>query len=123
MDYSKMSDPDVNEAVGKVVSRDGLTVKKSSGEVFIHEHVDYGEFKGLCTGWKVFEPCNNPADAWPIIMAARISIIQDTYEEEACAMSGAHTDLGWTLTAELFSYDVNPLRAAMICYLMMQEAK
>ena len=121
MDYSKMSDPDVNESVGKLVSRDGLTVKKPSGEVFIHEHVDYGEFKGLCTGWKVFDPCNNPADAWSIITENNISIILDN-PTMPCATANARDLFDAADPVVHVAYD-KPLRAAMVVYLMIQEAK
>ncbi len=114
MDYSKMSDASVNEAVAKLVARDGLTVKKPDGEVFIHDYADFGEFKGFCTGWKVFDPCNNAADAWPIMAEHEINVLWNWNEE------GLH---GAT-ARPLHEYEhKNALRAAMIVYLQLQEAK
>ncbi|WP_312412370.1 phage protein NinX family protein [Pseudescherichia sp.] len=122
MDYSKMSDVSVNEAVGKLVARDGLTVKKSSGEVFIHEYADFGGHKGICTGWKAFDPCNNAADAWPIIVENNISIILES-GREPCALGGVITGHGLELDFKHLWQGDNPLRNAMIVYLQLQEAK
>ncbi|WP_193165671.1 phage protein NinX family protein, partial [Enterobacter hormaechei] len=61
--------------------------------------------------------CNNPADAWPIITANKISIY---------AMSEADKRGGWGAEAfhpnDAYSFNDNPLRAAMIVFLMMQES-
>ena len=114
MDYSKMSDASVNEAVGKLVARDGLTVKKPDGQVFIHEYADCGEFKGICTGWKVFDPCNNAADAWPIIVESKISLWP---KGESWGVEAFEDD------KSPYHHDKNPLRAAMIVYLQLQGAK
>lgn len=66
---------------------------------------------------KRFDPCNNPADAWPILMANQIGIMP--------LKSGAAT--AWPTSIGLLSnFHVkheNPLRAAMICYLMMKDAE
>lgn len=64
-----------------------------------------------------FNPCNNPADAWPIIAANHIAVVPYLH-----ALPQAWpTALGVisTFTTE----DKNPLRAAMIVYLQMMEAK
>ena len=61
MDYSKLSDKEVNRKVqiasrliGSLTGRGVLIVRDGK--------------------WEFFDPCNNPADAWPIITANKISI-------------------------------------------------
>ena len=67
-----------------------------------------------------FNPCANPADAWPIITENNISIILDN-PAMPCATDNARDlfdDAGPNVGV---AYD-NPLRAAMIVFLMMQDA-
>lgn len=116
-----MIDPDLNELVGKLVSRDGMVQKKSNGKVFIHDYSDVGEFKGLCIGWKTFDPCNNPADAWPIITGNYISLMYEESLGKWCAGKPYWVDgCEWQLDIDVI--DENPLRAAMIVFLQMQES-
>ena len=75
MDYSKLSDKEVNRKVqiasrliGSLTGRGVLIVRDGK--------------------WEFFDPCNNPADAWPIITANKISIY---------AMSEADKRGGWRL--------------------------
>lgn len=58
--------------------------------------------------------CNNPSDAWPIIVENGISL-------EADAVDGGVWRASFGLLFR--AYHKNPLRAAMIVYLMMQEDK
>lgn len=60
-----------------------------------------------------FDPCNNPADAWPIITNNFISVIPSTHRDIWFADGqGGET-----------AFDTNPLRAAMIVFLKMNEDK
>ncbi|EIQ8120684.1 DUF2591 family protein [Salmonella enterica] len=60
-----------------------------------------------------FDPCNNPADAWPIITNNFISVIPSTHRDIWFADGqGGET-----------TFDTNPLRAAMIVFLKMNEGK
>ncbi len=61
-----------------------------------------------------FNPCNNPADAWPIIKENMISIINLDEDEW-----GAR---GMAYCKSKRAIHENPLRAAMIVFLMMQDA-
>ena len=56
--------------------------------------------------------CNNPSDAWPIILENKISII-----------APENGIKGWeALSLDCLSeHEVNPLRAAMIVFLMMKD--
>jgi len=102
-DYSTMSDFDIQQAVlhetwGKHPVR---LLGKMMLDIMLSD----------------YDPCNNPADAWPILMANHIGIMP--------FKSGAAT--AWPTSIGLLSnFHVkheNPLRAAMIVYLMMKDAE
>ena len=99
MDYSQLSDFEINSLVsayrwGSVCAVDG---------VVLHNEKD-GEFK----------PCKNPDDAWLIISDNGINILWDWNEN---GLHGASANPIWEYEHE------NVLRAAMIVFLMMQDAK
>lgn len=113
-DYSKMSDTEIAQKVFFWLSNDfcpngGLAHINNDGFFFFDN-------------WNVkrkFDPCNNPADAWPIILSNRISMIWDCSED-------ANSE--WWNAVDQFDecriqYQSTPLRAAMIVFLMMQESK
>lgn len=112
-DYAAMSDQQINQLVGTIISRDGLSIIASDGNAVIHEYSDCGDFKGICLGWRVFDPCNNPADAWPIIVENKLSIYPSS---ERWGVEGPNSD-------DPFHFDENPLRAAMIVFLMMKDGE
>ena len=117
-DYASMSDQQINQLVGTIVSRDGLSIIASNGNAVIHEYSDCGDFKGICLGWKVFDPCNNPADAWPVIDGSYISI-QFYQGNWMASVSPSH---GNGFRSSCF-IGKEPLRAAMIVFLMMKESE
>ena len=104
MDYSKMSDFEVNKMVsaylwGSVCSVDG---------VVLHNEKD-----------GPFDPCNSWADAGPIIAANKISIDFDAdgYEPPQNAWCKTSSPCGQVY----YGGEREPLRAAMIVYLMMHD--
>ncbi|MEX5207855.1 DUF2591 family protein [Citrobacter freundii] len=104
MDYSKMSDAEIN---WKVAFHIGLrTVEKAeSGD---------------------FNPCNNPADAWPIIVGKKLSII-NADDKWLCVpedepVNGVTGDAVHMIYSGDGAEHENPLRAAMIVFLMMQDS-
>ncbi|WP_048339156.1 phage protein NinX family protein [Enterobacter hormaechei] len=121
MDYSKMSDADLNASVMEVLSDGNQSSRLGTGSAIELLHqvntVEFGEHIEREEAYATFDPCNNPADAWPIITENKISIY---------AMSEADKRGGWGAEAfhpnEAYSFNDNPLRAAMIVYLMMQES-
>ncbi|EMQ2223277.1 TPA: DUF2591 family protein [Citrobacter freundii] len=126
MDYSKLSDQEINQLIGKVISRDGLSIIAYNGSVVIHEYSDCGDFKGVCLGWKAFDPCNNPADAWPIIVGKKLSII-NADDKWLCVpedepVNGVTGDAVHMIYSGDGVEHENPLRAAMIVFLMMQDS-
>ncbi len=122
MDYSKLSDFEINAAVFEALHggapdyKEGDTGKmiliSYEGDVVGGDAVEVEVERG------VFNPCNNPADAWPIITANKISIY---------AISEKDGRVRWGAEAfypnESYHFNDNPLRAAMIIFLMMQDSR
>lgn len=110
MNYSEMSDFEINGMIADSTQKFG-DYTQARGLTFIHEYGEpVGEFGALCLGWKEFDPCNSWADAGPIIQKYRITLDADLDIWFARDENNVHTD-------------ENPLRAAMIVFLMMQEKK
>jgi len=113
-DYSKMSDFYINSAVAQL----SLWKKKDCEEI----HGD--EKRGVVSwadgaNWHVFDPCNNPSDAWPLIESNLICLMADVFcEPQDGGKWIAQPAYGWQ--HERVRND-NPLRAAMIVYLMMKD--
>lgn len=113
-DYSAMSDFEINKKVAIELelkpyyedgsySNDGLSVVTRGPR---------------CLGrWN---PCNEPHQAWPIILSKGISLMFDG-EWQACA--GLTMDNGGLIGWDYYCSDAKPLKAAMIVYLQMMEAK
>lgn len=105
MNYQAMSDLEINKEVAK--ARGGYGGKTNN---------KYSPNEVVCFDKKPFHTerdyCKRPADAWPIILESRITITP--YED---------TSQGWFATTDtsFFVDDGNPLRAAMIVYLMSKE--
>lgn len=100
-DYASMSDKQINREVQKLT---GIGCMSGHGVLIIEDG-----------RWRTFDPCNNAADAWPIITSSMISIRpvgHDGQLWEAAGMDGMKAD-----------YDKNPLRAAMVVFLMMMEVE
>ncbi len=70
--------------------------------------------------WHEFDACNNPSHAWPIILDYKI-------ETATAGIPGGKDRVWWAqLTFDEYgdnhyAEDKNPLRAAMIVYLMMGD--
>lgn len=125
MDYSQLSDFEINSAVHNAklkepyalvfMGDDRIAWTKENGDQIITEKVPY-------TKNGVHDYCNNPADAWPIIESNRITIIND----KDCfprATNDSHAFINEQYDECLHALDRNPLRAAMIVFLMIQDAK
>lgn len=108
MDYSKMSDFEINLQVNRALGM----------KHYPNEEKQVVEMFGDVV---IFDPCNNPADAWPIITENNISIILDN-PTMPCATANARDLFDDADPIVSVVYD-KPLRAAMIVYLQLQEAK
>lgn len=108
MDYSKMSDAEINVEVSKHEYPDAEknTPYYHRPDVYIYHRNGTHEAKDYC---------NNPADSWPIIEVSEIGIVKSPN--------------GWCATNDdakfegVYFIDKKPLRAAMIVFLMMQERR
>ncbi|EFU2669866.1 DUF2591 family protein [Escherichia coli] len=106
MDYSQLSDFEINKRVFKaIVGAKPLGYPHNADGRSVGNEVN-GNYR-----W--YDYCNNPADAWPIIEKYRISII-NLDEDEWGARGVAYCKSKRAIHE-------NPLRAAMIVFLMMQR--
>ena len=114
MNYESMSDFEINYLVakidtdGEVIGKDDMWTTDNENSVQVIYKVGIsGEYKDYC---------NSPADMWPIILQYGINT---NFHQHGC-MSTALIESGTNLYR--FTHE-NPLRAAAIVFLMMQEAK
>ena len=107
--YRDKSDFEINKAVAEIYLHGKYLLSEENQEVYFGG-MDGGDF--LPNGY--FDPCNDPADAMPIIIENGIILISDWNE---IGVWGA-TNQPW-FTSE----NKNPLRAAMEVFLMMKEAE
>mgnify|MGYP001205773655 CR=1 FL=1 len=125
MDYSKLSDFEINKRVAEAC---GFLVQemddRSSLGMTPEFHEEYPAVVWVadidcstgqqCEPWWQFDPCNDPSDAWPIIVENKIGL-QFIGVEATCGGDISRSEVA-------VSSDKNPLRAAMIVYLMMQDS-
>lgn len=118
MDYSKMSDFEINKAVAEIaISGDWfLEPTDESPSWFVNLGVE-----GKSTV-KLPDYCNNPADAWPIIMKSGINVFTDMIPHGLLGQARASITRADAVSDCIIISDKNPLRAAMIVFLMMQES-
>lgn len=103
MDYSALQDEEINIKVGEIQGWNAFYLHQDKS-------VTFRDDKGRIKGRKNY--CNNPADAWSIIYQNGISIgIYGHGEWGAATINHCHID------------GTNPLRAAMIVFLKMQESQ
>ena len=100
MNYEEMRDFEINSLVFRLMMK--YEPMHCHGG-FIYHPIIGGEYN----------PCNNPADAWPIIFENEIKLDPRP----------SHEKLPWMASFEDRCYSVhpNPLRAAMICFLKMKD--
>lgn len=119
MDYSKMSDLEININVAEL-----LHPGKKFTAAYSFFQPEGPAVQWIC-GYAEYikaDYCNNPADAWPIIQRNHISIIYEEAIGKWCAGNIYWVD-GCEWQFEIDFMDENPLRAAMIFYLSMQESQ
>lgn len=129
MDYSQLSDFEINKHVAIALNIDMHFFIPESEDSFDLEVLpsemgpiwqtsadmvlQYSPSNGNC-----FNPCNNAADAWPIIVENKIGLTPPMHDENWEAMT--FDKFGYVNKNE---YNANPLRAAMIVFLLMKEKK
>lgn len=111
MNYSEMSDFEINKAVGEIIL-EGKWACKPGCAGNQSDSWYYGSVDTFVTPYPALpDYCNSWADAGPIIQRDFIAI--NPVMKGWCA--GSDDD------AEIYFPHANPLRAAMIVFLMMQE--
>ena len=91
----------------------------SDFEINCRVHAEVMQIYGL-NSFKARDYCNNQADAGPIIIENRIGTIP---APDNGLWKAAHRKVGNDDTPYHFTQDKNPLRAAMIVFLKMNEDK
>lgn len=113
--YEEMSDFEINKAVALIV---GATFNDDGEPVRFVEcdtgaYADFNEIE--------FDPCNNPDDAWPIIVNNEIDVIQNNGQD--CPLATNSALMMFRGDDVFICQHENPLRAAMIVFLKMNEDK
>ncbi|PCP73070.1 recombinase [Morganella morganii] len=121
--YNDKSDFEINKAVAiargaKPFHDDGF--KKSTGYFHKDAVIIKAKFK-----IGAFDPCNNPADAMPIVIDNKISLYAPRLNEDWMAeYAGSTEDVNDGFQVDYFdAHNQNPLRAAMEVFLMMKDAE
>jgi len=109
MNYEEMSDFEINGYVS-------MRMHGFSWIEFVDGCASHVKCGNECSpGFAMIEVpdyCNNPSDAWPIIVANRINVYASEGPDFMPWMAGC---------GGIMVSNKNPLRAAMIVFLMMQE--
>ena len=118
MNYETATDFDINKAVAEALGRN----------IADEQYLDYGDrdenivLSPTMTDKNAgVDYCNNPSDAWPIILENRISIIFTDIPKIERAEKNYGS--GYVQSVVARHRNENPLRAAMIVFLKMQGDK
>lgn len=113
-DYSKMSDLEININVAELLH---------PGEKFTAAY-SFFQPQGPAVQWICgyaeyikADYCNKPEDAWPVITKYKINIEFHQWKNDITKPYSLSNETG------LSAYSDNPLRAAMIVFLKMQDSK
>jgi len=116
VNYNELTDFEINKLVAEKLG--GTDCEQMHGS-----RSDYVLFKEDLPYYSIKEAdyCNNPSDAWPIILENRIEI-----HPREIIMIGGEMEVwgarqGFDDSWESLVVNENPLRAAMICFLMMGD--
>lgn len=89
-------------------------------EINCRVHAYVMQISGL-NSFKAKDYCNNPDDAWPIIVKYEIDVIQNNGQD--CPLATNSAVMMFRGDDVFICQHENPLRAAMIVFLMMNEAE
>lgn len=112
MDYSKLSDFEINCDVLSVFNQDIKHMCLSGDNSCFYECGPTGD------GWNqidIPDYCNNPADAWPIIFGSKLWLRElfGKWQVYGFPTSNPNNVIKY--------FHENPLRAAMVVFLMMRD--
>ena len=116
MSHEEMSDLDINILIAEVFGiywHISPGRSKSGGWEYCNNHDICSKNAGALT-MPLPDYCNNPSDAWPIILDSKIAVLpwNSNGWQSFVMKDGEHHLMVW---------HKNPLRAAMIVFLMMSE--
>lgn len=111
MDYSKLSDDEI--AVKVLIAQDYKLIDDGYGYSIYISDSGRKDTGPKASKQFLFDPCNNPADAWPIIFGKGIGLRKQSNGVWSVTQPGGK----WP------QYSDKPLRAAMIVFLIMQESE
>jgi len=117
--YEDKSDFEINKAVAEALYPDHKVGMSGFGNSCNFPRDKRGVWVERPDGYglvDIFQPCENPSDAWPIITENRISIHAYCIDNKWFAHH--ETDESFETESKLSD---NPLRAAMIVFLKMQQ--
>lgn len=122
MDYSKLSDFEINSSVHNALMKEPYKIEFLGNDRirWVRGSTDVTTEKVAYSKKSLKDYCNNPVDAWPIIDENNITIINDNsslrfaVSEVAAYFNGSN---------HIWSAHGNGLRAAMITFLKMQESQ
>lgn len=131
MNYKEMSDHEINMAVTYIVHNlHGWSVNKNNNAFYNCGIDGSGHYMVNCIDY-----CNNPNDAWPVIVENNISLLSVSdyaldrkLKKFKLNFTGKYIASGFPVMSDGFNGDElqvmceNPLRAAMICFLKMKES-
>lgn len=121
MNYETATDFDINKAVAEAL---GFELSNYFGPDYGYYKIDSREYSALA---RVSDYCNNPSDAWPIILEHKIDLkhrfegFDCDYAPVPTALAAEDGDYREDATYDHVHSDVNILRAAMIVFLKMKE--
>lgn len=124
-DYSEMSDAEINQCITSIVDKCDKWCLSKDGSYFYDCGIDGSQFYTI----PISDYCNNPSDMWPLIVANGITLVHcgadNTY---AAAAKYSYIDISmeeYIEGDEVFGgtgyFDKNPLRAAAIVFLMLND--
>ena len=123
MNYEDMTDFEINKAVASEIGiywHSSPSNNNSKSWFYSDNYNECNTSKGE-VAIELPDYCNSPADAWPIILENKISIVFD--EHETYVNQGVIESYPWVKHERKVKDGESPLRAAMIVYLMMNEDK
>jgi len=120
MNYSELTDFEINKIVAERLGHTNII------KTTICPPIDHGATLQVHLrdgGVMRVDYCNNPSDAWPIILENDIGFING--KSNPRAFRNGNTRLYRSVSSVFYQKDgshlINPLRAAMIVYLMMGD--
>lgn len=118
--YTELSDFEINKKVAEALGIDveETVVFKNGGEDIKNHSSDLALMKKISSNrkfWKIYDPCNNPVDAWKLILEAKLSIHPDFNNDcKSWIVRNIHIPM---------VNETNLARAISIAYLLMKDAE